>query len=35
VYRLNDERARLERIINEISGSRYVEEKSYKGGAPE
>jgi len=35
VYRLNDERARLKRVINEISGSRYVEEKSYKGGAPE
>lgn len=33
VYRLNDERARLKRVINEISGSRYVEEKSYKGAA--
>jgi hypothetical protein len=31
VYRLNDERARLKRTINEISGSRYVEEKSYHG----
>ena len=31
VYRLNDERARLKRVINDISGSRYVEEKSYKG----
>lgn len=31
VYRLNDERARLKRVINEISGSRYVEEKSYRG----
>jgi tetratricopeptide (TPR) repeat protein len=33
VYRLNDERARLKRVINEISGSRYVEEKSYSGVA--
>jgi hypothetical protein len=31
VYRLNDERARLKRTINETSGSRYVEEKSYRG----
>jgi len=31
VYRLNDERARLKRTINEISGSRYIEEKSYGG----
>lgn len=30
VYSLNDERARLKRVINEISGSRYVEEKSYR-----
>jgi hypothetical protein len=30
VYRLNDERARLKRTINEISGSRFVEEKSYR-----
>lgn len=31
VYRLNDERARLKRTINETSGSRYIEEKSYRG----
>ena len=33
VYRLNDERARLKRVINEISGSRYMEEKWYRGAA--
>ena len=33
VYRLNDERARLKRTINEVSGSRLVEEKSYWSGA--
>jgi hypothetical protein len=30
VYRLNDERARLKRVINQKSGSRYIEEKSYR-----
>src|SRR5262245_2569821 len=30
VYRLNDERARLKQAINHASGSRLVEEKSYK-----
>ena len=30
VYRLNDERARLKKAINVLSGSRLVEEKSYK-----
>ena len=30
VYRLNDERARLKKAINVESGSRLVEEKSYK-----
>ena len=30
VYRLNDERARLKKAINVPSGSRLVEEKSYK-----
>src|SRR5580658_9939302 len=30
VYRLNDERSRLKRAINETSGSRYLEEKSYR-----
>jgi Family of unknown function (DUF6165) len=30
VYRLNDERARLKKAINLASGSRLVEEKSYK-----
>jgi hypothetical protein len=34
VYRLNDERARLKRAINIASGSRYVEEKSYKPFTP-
>ena len=29
VYHLNDERARLKRVINEALGSRLVEEKSY------
>ena len=33
VYRLNDERARIKRAICEISGSRYVEEKSYWSGS--
>ena len=35
VYRRNDERARLKRAINIASGSRYVEEKSYKDFAPQ
>ena len=35
VYRRNDERARLKQAINIASGSRYVEEKSYKDFAPE
>jgi cell division FtsZ-interacting protein ZapD len=35
VYRLNDERARLKRSINQLSGSRLVEEKSYWGNARE
>jgi Family of unknown function (DUF6165) len=35
VYRLNDERARLKRAINQRSGSRLVEEKSYWGSARE
>ena len=30
VYRFNDERARLKKAINVESGSRLVEEKSYK-----
>ncbi len=30
VYRLNDERARLKKAINLASGSRLIEEKSYK-----
>ena len=30
VYRLNDERARLKRRINLASGSRLIEEKSYR-----
>jgi hypothetical protein len=30
VYRLNDERSRLKKAINVASGSRIVEEKSYK-----
>ena len=30
VYRLNDERARLKKAINQASGSRLIEEKSYK-----
>jgi hypothetical protein len=30
VYRFNDERARLKKAINVASGSRLVEEKSYK-----
>jgi hypothetical protein len=30
VYRFNDERARLKKAINVVSGSRLVEEKSYK-----
>ena len=30
VYRLNDDRARLKKAINLASGSRLVEEKSYK-----
>ncbi len=30
VYQLNDERARLKKAINVLSGSRLVEEKSYK-----
>ena len=30
VYRLNDERARLKQAINRASGSRLIEEKSYK-----
>jgi hypothetical protein len=29
VYRTNDERAALKRLINELAGSRLVEEKSY------
>jgi hypothetical protein len=35
VYRLNDERARLKKAINVASGSRLVEEKSYKSFDPE
>jgi hypothetical protein len=35
VYRLNDERARLKRAINLASGSRLVEEKSYRWLTPE
>lgn len=31
VYRLNDERARIKKKINDLSGSEIVEEKSYKG----
>jgi hypothetical protein len=36
VYRLNDERSRLKRAINETSGSHYIEEKSYsvRNGGP-
>ena len=30
VYRLNDERSRLKKAINRASGSRIVEEKSYR-----
>ena len=30
VYRLNDERARIKKTINEKTGSELVEEKSYK-----
>jgi hypothetical protein len=30
VYRLNDERARLKKAISLVSGSRFIEEKSYK-----
>jgi hypothetical protein len=30
VYRLNDERARLKRVISLASGSRLIEEKSYR-----
>jgi hypothetical protein len=30
VYRLNDERARLKKAISLASGSRIIEEKSYK-----
>ena len=30
IYRLNDERARLKRVINLASGSRLFEEKSYR-----
>ena len=29
VYRLNDERAKIKRMINEASGSQLIEEKSY------
>ena len=29
VYRLNDERAKIKRLINEASGSQLIEEKSY------
>ncbi len=32
VYHLNDERARLKRSINEATGSRFVEQKSYLDG---
>jgi hypothetical protein len=31
VYRLNDERARLKRRLNELCGSMLIEEKSYAG----
>jgi len=31
VYRLNDERARLKRQLNELCGSTLIEEKSYAG----
>lgn len=34
VYRLNDERGRLKRTINTMSGSRFVEEKLYRGKSP-
>ena len=30
IYRLNDERSRLKKAINLASGSRFVEEKSYR-----
>jgi septation ring formation regulator EzrA len=30
VYRLNDQRARLKQAINRATGSRFIEEKSYK-----
>jgi hypothetical protein len=30
IYRLNDERSRLKKAINLASGSRIVEEKSYR-----
>lgn len=30
VYRTNDERARIKRVINDATGSELVEEKSYK-----
>ena len=29
IYRLNDERAKIKRLINEASGSQLIEEKSY------
>ena len=35
VYRLNDERSRVKKAINLASGSRLVEEKSYKSFDPE
>jgi hypothetical protein len=30
IYRLNDERSRIKKAINFVSGSRLIEEKSYK-----
>jgi hypothetical protein len=35
VYRENDQRARLKREVNELLGSRLVEEKSYPKYSPE
>jgi ADP-heptose:LPS heptosyltransferase len=32
VYRYNDERAAVKRKINELTGSKIIEEKSYRGG---
>jgi len=35
VYRLNDQRARLKQAINRATGSRFIEEKSYKSFQPD